>query len=280
MVAGLAILAALSFAFGGWTNNVQYVASVLPAHALSELARNSQYSLSRLAYFAHIPPALAIRLGEAWYAAMVIAGILLGRALGRRRQLPELAVFIPPAFAVFGGTFIHITQAAAALPAALAIWSGFPNARRALLPAMIALMIPWGALVPVLMPFTVFAAGVLVLTLTGGGIVTLRWMLATSVAATFALLLYAAAPVHSAAVAADRPQLSSHLAEAAWSQYSWTRDSASSIWLTLLKLPTWYGLGAVLAIAALLQRQAVRDQDVLPLQRAAAQLDDGLCMEA
>jgi hypothetical protein len=99
--------------------NTEYFLRVLPAHAASELGTEGQYSLSALLYMAGFSDRAAIEAGSIQYALLAIVGLWLARTL--RCVVPGAVVLAPMACAVAGGTFVHLTQIAGALPFALAV---------------------------------------------------------------------------------------------------------------------------------------------------------------
>ena len=116
LAVAFAALAALSLVVLGPGVNLEYFTSVLPAHALSEVTRDTQLSLTAVLTAIHVSPDAAVRAGTLWYAAMLVIGILAAGLLAKRTRNAAYLVCVPPAFAVFGGTFIHVTQIAAAIP--------------------------------------------------------------------------------------------------------------------------------------------------------------------
>ncbi len=78
-------LAALSFAVLGAATNVEYFTSVLPAHALSELGRDTQFSLTAVLAGAGLAPGAAVRAGS-----LVVCGDdRRGDAAGGRLRAPN-----------------------------------------------------------------------------------------------------------------------------------------------------------------------------------------------
>ncbi len=138
LVLVLGTLAIISFAALGMERNIEYFTAVLPAHALSELTRDTQYSLSAILASAGVPAAAALRAGSLWYVAMLVVGVIVAGRLAQRTRNDAFVVAIPPAFAVFGGSFIHVTQIAVALPAAALLVAYAPRERRTL--AVVALL--------------------------------------------------------------------------------------------------------------------------------------------
>ncbi|HEY2553730.1 MAG TPA: glycosyltransferase 87 family protein, partial [Candidatus Cybelea sp.] len=140
-----AVLAALSLVTLGVPTNLEYFTSVLPAHALSELTRDTQYSLSAVLAAVGVAPRAAVKAGSLWSFAMLIAGTIVAGRLARQTGNNAFLACVPPAFAVFGGTFIHVTQIAAAAPAAVLLASYAQNRyRTAAIVALLLLAVPWG----------------------------------------------------------------------------------------------------------------------------------------
>ncbi|MEO6834363.1 MAG: glycosyltransferase family 87 protein [Candidatus Tumulicola sp.] len=96
----------------------EYLASVLPAHAMSEAGFSGQYSLTSLLYSVGLPAKAALTLGSLQYALFVGIGVCAAGPVARRLSNSAL-VLTPVAFAVAGGTFVHATEIAAALPLAM-----------------------------------------------------------------------------------------------------------------------------------------------------------------
>jgi hypothetical protein len=139
----LALVAAaifvISLAAGGLRLNLEYLLSVLPAHAASELGTAGQYGLSSMLHAAGLPDHASLVIGSLQYALFVLVGLWFAYVL--RRDMPEALVLAPMAFAVTGGTFVHLTQIAGAVPFALAVAS---RTRSPLAWAAVTLVtIPW-----------------------------------------------------------------------------------------------------------------------------------------
>lgn len=111
-------LGGISLVASGPATLAWYFTSLLPAHALSELNNLGQFSLTTLLYHAGIPGSIALRAGSLQYALMVIIGIWGGRELARRFGDGAYLVFVPAACSVIGGSFIHLSEIAIAIPLA------------------------------------------------------------------------------------------------------------------------------------------------------------------
>lgn len=150
LLAGGAALGALSIATLGVQQNLEYFASVLPMHAVSELGSDAQLSLSVILHYAGVPDAAATAVGAASYAAMAVISIRTCGIVARRLSNPAYIVALPAALSVIGGSFIHVTDFAAALPLALLVSNDIPRMRSAIVTAVILLALPWWQLALVL----------------------------------------------------------------------------------------------------------------------------------
>jgi hypothetical protein len=103
----------------------EYVSRVLPLHARSELtALGTQFSLSTWLWAAGLEPGRAIDLGELSYALACACSVFVAGCAVRRFDDGAYAAIVPPAFAVIGGVFIHVTQMVVAVPLGLAMIAG------------------------------------------------------------------------------------------------------------------------------------------------------------
>jgi hypothetical protein len=238
LIAIAVVCGALSVAVAGTATLLEYVREVLPAHALSEIANEKQFSLTYALGRLHLPDAIALHAGEAWYALAVAAAIWTAGRIARGSGGNAHLATIPAAFAVFGGPFVHISQIAAALPAAFLLYSQKPERRLGL--AIVALAIPWiqfANLGSIFIPLAAVVAGYLALE-----VVDAR-PAAAAIAACLAVLLLEAAialvtsvPDAAAALAA---QYDPHaLAEASWTLYVRTIGTANATAFDFAKLPT------------------------------------------
>ena len=239
-------LGALSLVVLGPAVNVEYFTSVLPAHALSEVTRDTQLSLTAVLTAIHVSPGTAVRAGTLWYAAMLVIGVLAAGLLAKRTRNAAYLVCVPPAFAVFGGTFIHVTQIAAAIPAALLLAvNGSARRRPLVIAALVLLAVPWvWAISPALIVAPLFPVAYLVWRSSGENV---RVALLAAIGATLMILglsqLAAAAP-HAAAHGIG-PAIDPRLAEASWSVFT-QKSSSNALVAWLLRLPTWIALALLL----------------------------------
>ncbi|HEV3090944.1 MAG TPA: glycosyltransferase 87 family protein [Candidatus Cybelea sp.] len=247
LLLALAALGALSLRALGSAVNVEYFTSVLPAHALSELTRDTQYSTSAVLAALGVAPVTAVRLGGAWYAAMLVAGTFVAGRLARKTGNAAFLACVPPAFAVFGGSFIHVTQIAVAAPAAALLIAYAPKeCRDAAVVAALLLIVPWGWVVsPALIVAPLFPVGYLAWRYWEGN---QRLVLFAAIGAALLVFglqhLYTISGPHIGAHPAVLP-IDPRLPEASWSAYS-RGSSGGSLAAWAVRLPTWGALGLLL----------------------------------
>jgi Glycosyltransferase family 87 len=252
---GGALLASLSVASGGVTQTISYFTAVLPAHALAEVSRDNQYSLSSVLTSLGVPDASAALLGGVSYLVMTSLGVLVALRLARRYADPAMVVLVPPAFALLGGSFVHTNEIAAAVPACLLLFTRAQAYRSCIFAALVLLAVPWMAATSATL-FLAPAFPVAYLTYVLGR--RDRTMALAAAVASFAAILalfeLASTPGGHAVTAYLRPAIDPRLAEASWRTFVLGDVTNRSI-MWLLRLPTWAGLVALIASAALLARK-------------------------
>jgi hypothetical protein len=250
LVAAGAACLALSFLTAGWNLNLEYVQSVLPAHAASEIASNRQLSLTNLAYRFGANDVLALRLGDASYLAMLAAGVLLAPVLARRAGAGML-VALPVAFVLCGGPFAHVVQTAAALPCALLLYARVPQVRLPLGIALAALAVPWaqfsslGALFPAL---AALAVACVVWAFVDRR--PLAIALGAALASVYLIAIDASVTtrIPDPAGALARAYDPHALAQASWGLYVQNVATWNVLAFDLARLPAWFGLIAIVAV--------------------------------
>jgi hypothetical protein len=245
-----ALLAVGSLASAGLAGTLAYFTSVLPAHALSEVSRDNQYSLSTIVSAAGVGDARAVMLGGISYVIAAALGIVVGIRLAREHFDPAFAVFVPAAISLLGGSFVHTGEIAIAAPAALLLFVRGARQSGLALAIVVLLAVPWmmaTSAAAFAAPF--FPAAYLVYVLTAGNrTAALAAALATLVAIV-GLFAVAAHPVpHSATHAVARPFIDPRLAEAGWRNFV-LGNSTNRLAMWLLRLPTWIGLIGLLGCA-------------------------------
>ncbi len=220
LLLGTALLLCISLLAVGPAVSLEYVAQVLPLHARSEIVNfGAQYSLTSLLWAYGVAPEAALRLGEASTIVLACMGIALAYRLAKRYADDAFFSLVPCLAVLLGGVFIHIHQMGIALPGGLLLLSRLQGRRMlrfALIGATVCLALPW---------LTVLAIPA----------VSDR--------------LPAAAPPRAVAlqapVATDFAELPrTRYIEAVVARYH------HPVWFdTVVKLPTWLGLGFTLAAA-------------------------------
>jgi hypothetical protein len=256
---GAIVALVLSLALLGIGKNVEYLASVLPAHAVSELANEEQYSLAALLHFLGAPDAFALRAAELWYVVLLAAGLFVAQRLVSHGAPRALYVLLPAAFAVAGGPFVHVQQMVFAAPALLVIAGRVAPRARAVALALILLAVPWGAfsLLLVATPLVAFVIG-----MSSGSLLRTRPLAATVtglLAAAFVAILAQSLVPRPDATAALAPYADGRLlAEASWAAYMRSSFHQNLGIFALAKVPTLAGLalGLALAVRAALAHRA------------------------
>lgn len=248
LVAGSVALAASSAVAFGPAREWEYIAAVLPLHALVNVPEFSQFSTASLAFTAGVPAPTALMLGNLWYAASLILGVVAGLRLRSRLGMAALA-FVPVAFAVFGGTHTHFQQLGLAMPAFLLASSAAAGRRRALLvAATFVACVPWLIAAP--FPYLYVAVAIL-----GMAFARVMGTARTSVAlgascfVVLALLCCAIVYTHTGAVAVLQATPSGNpLAEESWGAYVRATSLPAPGWYLAAKLPTIFAFLTMLSV--------------------------------
>ena len=254
----LAALAALSLAALGPAANLEYVMRVLPYHALAEVGADSQLSITAVLHAFHANDAVSIAAGGAWYAAMVVAGLLLARLLSLRFADDAFLALVPPAVAVIGGTFVHVTQAAAAVPLTLLLLACAPAYRKSAVAALLLLTVPWVWLGTTQFPLLGYVL-----------IPYMAWELLpadpafgsafAAAALALVLLLRPTAPLPTRAVTAASAGIPAQFAQAEWAAEVRRSLSGNAPQSWARRVPTWFGLLLVTGAAAIAARRKPAD---------------------
>ncbi|MDB5069509.1 MAG: hypothetical protein JWM87_620 [Candidatus Eremiobacteraeota bacterium] len=256
LVCGSAVLAYLSVRAANVAPLSVYIA-VLAEHARAEAGSYGQYSLTSVLTYLRAPLNVATALGVVSSVVMLGAGLVLSRAF-EPRGVRAAVVYIPAMCAVIGGTFVHLTQIALAVPAALLVhaYARDALARRLSALALVLLAVPWPLIAS---SKQTLAAALLVLAVTAWYVTgrSYRAAIAVVAAAWIALVpLQNYAPAAPAALPRITVAGPSALASDAWKQALDQMTSASETpRYVLLKLPTWLALAALLAAAITASRR-------------------------
>jgi hypothetical protein len=136
--------------FAGPAIVAEYVFRVIPLHALSQVDQfEVQFSLTAALRVLGASTSQALVAGSVSYVVLVTIGIAVARRLARDFRDDAFLILVPPAFALVGGTFVHLAQIAVAVPALVLLTSYLASAsyaRNFALAAVVALAIPWATI--------------------------------------------------------------------------------------------------------------------------------------
>jgi hypothetical protein len=247
LCATVAVLLLTSFEALKLHENVEYFRAVLPAHALSELAADSQLSLSAVAHAIGASDRIALLIGTLSSFVMAVLGIVLAARLAAKLKDAAFIVLMPAAAAVVGGSFMHVTDVVAAIPFALLLRVRTNEASRMPTVVLVLLAVPWWLLVtPMLLgPTTAIAlAALTVLFLvrwsSANDLVALLAAAASAAASFAAVSLYQGSVQHVAATAA--PFIPNIYPQAGWALFN-ARFASSGVAATwMLRAPSWIAL--------------------------------------
>ena len=255
LAVALLALGTISLVGGGVAHNLAYFTTVLPAHALSEVSRDNQYSLSTVVAAFGLPDRAAVLAGSAAYLAMLGLGVAVGLALARRYAEPAFVPLVPCAFALLGASFVHTEAIAAAVPAALLLCVRAREYRGWIFAALVLLAVPWmyaTSAALFLAPF--YPVAYLTYALWRRDRTTSAAAGVAAAAAILGLFALAASSSHVIAGVHPHPPIDPRLAEASWRNFV-LGNSTNRLVTWLLRLPTWAGLiGLVIAAIAISRR--------------------------
>lgn len=250
VVAGCALIA-LSLAINSGAL-VEYAGSVLPLHALAEVPRPAQYSATWALGAIGVSPRAALQAGSFTYAAALIGGMWAAARLRQRWNDAAVLVLAPIAAAAIGGTFVHASHIALALPFAAMLAVREPGrAGRAAALACAVLSVPW-----------LTGAGQQVMLFAGAGVAAVITLSLTrsrpAAAGVFAGALACAVVLFTLRQTHAVPQprtfpiaaRAGELASASWGRYVWREQSAVTAVDWLGKIPTWFALLLLAGAAA------------------------------
>jgi TRAP-type C4-dicarboxylate transport system permease small subunit len=267
------VFASISIAALGWHENVEYVTRVLPYHALSEIGSNRQFSLSAIAHAFGMTDQWALRAGLFSYIAMGFAGVVLAQRAARHFTNDAFLVAVPPVAAMIGGSFLHVTQIAAAIPLAVLLSRAAPQYRGVLTGALVCLAIPW---LWIYQPLLIAMAAVFAFYLVWESTRYNALHACASVAIVAALLiglnLWSGGHVPRGASVPERSvAIPSQYAESYWASANlgyWSSGSAVS-WA--YRAPTWCGLLLVFGVFCVsIRRRSVYESTATEVRAAEA----------
>lgn len=223
---------------------VEYAGSVLPLHALAEVPRPAQYSATWALAAIGVSPRVALQIGTLTYAAALIGGVWAAARLLQRWNDAAVLVLAPIAAAAIGGTFVHASHIALALPFAAMLAVREPGrAGRAAALACAVLSVPWltGASQQVMLFAGAGVAAAVTLSLTRSRPVA-AGVFAGALAC--AVVLFTLRQTHAVPQTRTFPiaERTGELASASWGRYVWREQSAVTAVDWLGKMPTWFAL--------------------------------------
>jgi hypothetical protein len=252
-LAGLAVADVFTVPGG----QLAYLTSVLPLQASAQARAPDQYSLTFLLAVLGATDRAALALGAVSTAALLAAGVAFAQRWSRLGERAGVA-FAPAACAVIAGSYVHITQIAFAVPAALLLLRTAPTrTTRALAgTALVLLAVPW--------PYPAIVKNVLALSLVSCAIAlwfatdgSLRLTVA-GLCACMAVLVFAEnhapGPLPPPLVR-QSPAGSSY--ETQWRDAIGREEGIDAFHLAE-KFPTWLGLVALLGAGGLVVRRPSR----------------------
>lgn len=252
-----AALLAVAVAAVGVQPNVEYLASVLPAHALSEIGSDAQLSLLAILHAAGVPAAMAMRAAAALFVALIVAGLVFAGSLARRFDDDAFIVAFPAALSVVGGVFMHVTEMAAALPLVLLLRSHAGGDRPLLTPVLVLLAVPWWSLATPMLFGTatgILLAGITIFTLIHASapenaLRAAGWACAIIVVLTIVLRWHDSSAIHGALMHAPPALLHAPYPESSWKWFNDAYMATGSVPSWLLRGASWTGLCMALAVA-------------------------------
>jgi len=233
------VSAGLSVAAVGLPVTLEYVTSVLPLHAASELLWVTQLSSAYALAVFGTPARIALELSTIQYFATVALGVYVAGRAARTRRAPELIALIPPLFGALGGPYIHAGLLPVALPIALVVAVRTRRATAYLCLAAIAIV--W---------LSVSEPVDYVLSLATAATIAYVWRANAVVSLVAALCVTAIGIAHyplQGAVGVAPPVM--HIGPSAFAEQSWAQfvsavnpPGREQLVAFVMKLPTWLGL--------------------------------------
>lgn len=249
---GTGLLAVIAIVATGPVPQMMWLAG-LGRQAMAEARYEGQYSLTYLLTVLGVPTPTALALGAVSTLILLIAGVMVARALAQRGMRTAL-VFVPAAFAVVGGTFIHLTQIALAISAALMLYRVATTPLRRTLGALgvVVLSVPWSypAFSKQMLGFSLVTLAVLVWHVSG------RSMRRTLAAVAGCWIIFAM--IENNPPRAEAEPVVHRVPGSAPATSSWAELVAGfngyDVDRIVVKVPTWLGLLLVVVSASLAAR--------------------------
>lgn len=225
----------------------QYVGSVVPSQATSEAHLLNQYSLTEALTSLGIATDTAVRIASLQYALMLVGGVFVARRA--MREDVALLAYVPALFVVIGGSYVHLTQIAFALPAAVVLGTRVKRPALAAL-VLVALCADWAGWNMTPTAFFIEAAATFTI------VWTIVRRLPYALAATAIVALATLSPERFAPQ--QMPALTifpidaTQLAEVSWTRFveSIRSSNEAMVFELIVKIPNWLGLIAYALLAS------------------------------
>lgn len=240
-----AVLIAMDAIAGGPHTAIAYVLTVLPAHAAAEIGSTAQYGFTWMLHGLGASDRAAIVGGELSYAIMLVLGVLAALKISVRTGDAAHCALVAPAFAVFGGTFMHYTQIMVAIPAALLLWAHARNTGKSVFAAAALLLaFPWAWVLG--QPVLIVAYAVVLALMVRA---VFEWDAAAALRVAFGGVLLCAviliAGYHfGAGLSTHVHGVAAHqgLAQSSWGEFIRSQRASTGPAWWIAKAPTWIGL--------------------------------------
>lgn len=232
-----------------------YLTAVLPMQAASEATWATQLSLTDALAVLGVPTRFALTVGFVQYALTAMIGIAVARGVAVRLEAPEALAFLPPLFAVIGGTYIHNSLLLVAIPASLLVVQHYRSF--AAYAALVGIAAYWIAIAdPINCLAIIFSAYTVAYSwrnsvkgsiLSGAVVATLGF------AYTWHQPIFGTPPLFSSSVGDG-------YAEESWARFvsAVNPDIGGQRLALLMKLPTWTGLLWMSGLAVAMMRRPGR----------------------
>lgn len=218
---------------------VSYVTDVLPLHAASEATWVTQLSLVSPLVLFGVPVRTALELAMIQYLVCTCAGIYVAGKVAKNAGAEEALAFVPPLFAMLGGTYLHGNLLLLAIPAALLMVRRTGSA--AVFIALAAVAISW---LSVSEPVQFVVAVITSVTIIFAYRPKLLWAVSAAVVVGMVGIIHGS--VQGAPRRASTPMrvVPSAYAERSWAEFvhDVNPPPQAQVVALMMKLPTWAGL--------------------------------------
>ncbi len=285
LLAAGAFLALTSGLATGLAGNVAYFTRFLPEQAAAEIVAIDQYGLSHELHVAGLTDRTALSAGLVSYVIMMVIGVFLARRAATALSSDSLIVLLPVAAALFGGSFVHDIQFAAALPCAFMLAARAKVWQKGAWLALMLLSFPWfsfgdsGRISTIILGVIALATWIWFSNFTEPEPGSQRRIaVATCAVLLFGVVLFgfshlpeSVAPKPAAIILPAQVLVANASAASNWAAYLRANPASSTLSprKELEKVPTWAAIVLLLSVAWRQKRQRIGS----PVQRTASSLD-------